>query len=312
MRVSATSKWFPVCAVMLGLGTCAQASIILGYDPNINDRFVGATFPNGTPPTPNPSGSFLLQSFDLSGIGWVPAPSGVGTKQVTMISDLQYIAAQHFPLGIGTTVAFRAADGSYVTRTVASETQIGGSDVMVGQLNLPVPQGVNGVASYPIVVGTRANFNNKTMFMFDQNGRVGRNLIGEFLPPNTTTTVNIGTGPTNVLTSDYDPNIDLDGLPGISSEFVVTGGDSGSPSMMTINGQLALMGDHVGQFLNAGTPLGSADSFLSDYQALIASQLALSGRTLQVIGVPEPGSLILFGSACALAVVRRRTRKVVA
>jgi hypothetical protein len=192
---------------------------------------------------------------------------------------------------------------------VLSETQIAGSDVLIGQFDVsnPLPGGPGGVAAYPIAVGTLTQFNGQLGYYYGQRGRVGRNTISTFLPPNTVTSVDVGTGPTAVLTSDFDPNIQLDGLPQIDSETVVTIGDSGSPTIMILDGQVSLAGHHVAAFGTVATPLGSADAFLAVYQAQIAAQLALTGRTLLVQPVPEPVAVLAFAlPAAALWAARRR------
>jgi len=307
MRLAPAAR-LALSAVILVLAGNLRAEVINNYTSAVNDRFSPGTFPNGTPPTPNPT--FLLSGNDLSGIGWVPGAAGAGTKNVTMISDIHYVAAAHAPLGVGATVAFRALDGSYVTRTVFSETPIAGSDVLVGQFNTssPLPGGPNGVSSYPIATGTLAQFQGQQAYMYGQHAQVGRNTLAQFLPPNTTTVVNVGTGPTNVITSDYDPNGDFDGLPVVPSEFTVTGGDSGSPTFMILGGRVSLVGHHVAQFGNDLTPLGTADSFLSDYTPQLAAQLALTGRTLQVQPVPEPAVILAWALPAVVLIGRYRRR----
>jgi len=302
-------KWMGVLgALCVGVFTGpVAAEEIVGYNPAINDRFLPGTFPNGSPPTPNPT--FMLASADLSGIGWRPTVSAA-TQNVMMISDIHYVAATHFAIGVGNTLAFRAKDGSFVTRTVVSETQIAGSDVMVGQfdVNNPLPGGPGGVASYPIATGSLTQFNGQVGFFYGQRGRVGRNIISTFLPPNTVTSVDVGTGPTQVLTSDFDPNIQLDGLPQIDSETVVTIGDSGSPTFMILDGQVSMMGHHVAAFGTVATPLGSADAFLAAYQAQIAAQLALTGRVLALQPVPEPAVVLCIALPVAAAWAARRRK----
>jgi len=306
MRLGVIRQCLWACAAVIGFSAITHAEVINGYSSSVNDRFVAGTFPANTPPTPN-GASFLLNGFDLSGVGWVPAANGSGTKNVTMVSDLHYIGAFHFQLGVGTTVAFRANDGSYVTRQVASETQIAGSDVMVGQLNLPVPSNVTPI---PLAVGPRANFLGQSIYMYGQHAQVGRNILADWLFPNgPNTTENVGTGVTNMIQTDYDPNYNLDGLGILPSEYFSTPGDSGSPDLMVVSGQLTLMGDHMSAYTDGSSvPAGTGETWLASYQPQIAAQLALSGRTLQTVLVPEPSSLLLLGTVCGLPIWRRIRR----
>jgi hypothetical protein len=303
MRFRLTSV---VAFTLLALsGPRARSEVIENFDPNRHNRFLAGTFPNGMPPAPNPT--FFASSFDFSGVGWVPTGGG-GTKHVTMISDIHYVAATHFPIGGGATVAFRAKDGSYVTRTVlaGSETQIGGSDVLVGRLDAPIPVGATGVSFYPIASGLESQFLGQTMYMFGQSGAIGRNVIGGFQ----TTPVS---GSTRTALSDYEPNLSFDAFGYAqpsppTDEFVVTSGDSGSPSMMLINGQVSLLGHHVGQVPAGPLPGGTADSFLGFYQTQLASHLTLTGRTLQVQPIPEPSQVLMLALPAGVFCAARRRR----
>lgn len=278
-----------------------RAGIIDGYSAARNDRFATGTFPIGTPPTPN--GTFYESVYDFSGVGWVPG-AGPGTKQVTMISPIHFVSAQHFLPGLGTTIAFRAKDGSYQTRTVSMQTQLVG-DVAIGELSSPLPQGMTGIASYPIGSGPNAAFLGKEILMFEQQGRVGRNIAGFF------DAQDIGTGLTNWISSDYDTNANFDGFginPGPNSdEMVVTGGDSGSPTFLVHGGGISLLGHHIAQYQNmALQPVGSADSFLPSYIPLLAAELAMDGYTLMTTPVPEPSSMLLCGIIAGGVYWRRR------
>ncbi len=278
----------------------ALAGIIDGYSPARHDRFTPGTFPAGTPPTPN--GTFYQSGFDFSGVGWVPG-AGPSTMQFAMVSPTHFICAQHFLPGLGTTVAFRAKDGSYQTRTVALQTQIVG-DVAIGELSSALPQGVNGIASYPIGVGPNSAFLGKEILMFEQQGRVGRNISGIF------DNQNIGNGATNIIGSDYDTNLNFDGFGTLgppTDEMVVTGGDSGSPTFLIHGGQISLLGHHVFQYQSGSTPVGTGDSFLPSYVPQIAAELLLDGFVLGTVPVPEPSSMLLGGMMIgAIGWYRRR------
>jgi len=90
----------------------------------------------------------------------------------------------------------------------------------------------------------------------------------------------------------------------VNGEFYLIGGDSGGPSFMPYNGQLTLLGGHYGVSNPTTTPNDgdvSADSFLPYYIDQMQSAMALdtdashvSGYSLNVIPVPEPGTFVLL------------------
>jgi PEP-CTERM motif len=302
---------FRIAALAIVMTTnSSRAEIIDGYTPARNDRFTAGTFPGGIPPTPNPT--FFLGGFDFSGVGWVPG-AGPGTQVVTMISPQDYVGAFHFPLGLGQTVAFRAKDGSYQMRTVMAQTQIAGSDVMVGKLNAPLPTGATGVASYPIGFGPHSAFDNRYVFMADQFNRFGRQVTDSnniFAFPG-----GGGLNPTNSFATDddTDPNGNADAhgfAPGTpTDEAYVQVGDSGAPSFLLFGGGISLLGHHMAQVTFGNGTRGNLDSFLPDYIPQLQAALAADGYVLGLTPVPEPSSLILGGIGCTVFMIRWRRRR---
>jgi hypothetical protein len=271
-----------------------QAEIIDGYSPARNDRFVASTFPGGTPPTSNPT--FFANSFDFSGVGWVPGTSPSGAQGFTMIDPIDFIGAWHFQPSLGGTIAFKAKDGSYVTRTVASLTEIGGTDILFGKLSSALPTGATGVANYQILTGTQAQLTGQSMLMVGQHQQVGSNTIAGFQSFTVVTT-------TLTAISLYSPS-------GPQDQFVVTGGDSGSPSFVPVGNQLTFLGHHWLQLQDSSmNPAGTADSFLGNYFPQIAAQAALDGFVLTPAVVPEPSSLILGGIGFTAIIFRWRRRR---
>lgn len=300
-------------AFALGLSAFCTSSvngaIIDGLSPSRHNRFVDPTFAGGTPPTVN--SSFFLSQYDFSGVGWLPA--GVaGTKNFALISPQHFIFAQHATGGLaGQNVAFRAKDGTYVTRTVTGFTQIGATDVVVGELSSPVPGGPNGVAYYSVSTGLPGQYLGKQLLMYDQGARVGRNVAWQVF--------NLsggGIGPTDCLVSDYDTVTNFDGQ-GLatpsppSDETLLTNGDSGAPTFLFNNEELILLGAHTAtvDVATMGVPDGNADSFLPNYITNLQSILSADGFTLSTISVPEPSSMLLGGLVVGGTLWARRRRK---
>lgn len=298
MRIPAVSALVVFCASVIP----AHGEIIDGYSSARHDRFVASTFPGGAPPSPNPTFFLPPETYDFSGVGWVPAPNFVGTRQVTLVSPEDFVCASQSPPAVNSAVVFRANDGSHVARTVVSLTQVANSDVMVGRLSSPVLQGPNGVNYYPIAVGPSSGFLGRTLLMFGQHAQVGRNVLSFF------DTVDVGTGPTRVAGNYYEP-IFSDGYGYVSptppmDEFIVTDGDFGSPTFLFINNQLTLLGTHTVQFHLPGMiASGTGDAFLGDYVDAIA---IVTGQSIGTVAVPEPSSLVFMAFAAGAAIVRRR------
>jgi hypothetical protein len=275
------------------------------YDPRY-DRFT-TNFPS-EPPSTNTSGSFVLAGRDLSGIGWVTADP---LRRLTMVTPRHFVAAAHQGLignySPGASVSFLDAFNNVVTATVQSAVQVpslGGtysqSDIVLGTLTADVP---SGVTSYPIPVGTDAQFVNRVTYHYDQEHRVGLNRVTNFFdnvdfgaPDNSTT---------NIVGFNFLPN-----QPGIGfnpGEIIYTANDSGSPTMLiTASGVLSLLGVHFAIGNISGVDF-SFDAFLPDYVTTINSLLT-PGYSLTVVPVPEPSSIALV-SIAALGVGRRFLRR---
>jgi len=110
-----------------------------------------------------------------------------------------------------------------------------------------------------------------------------------------------GPVPTNEATEvfGYDFN------PAQNGEIHVIGGDSGSPSVANIGGQLGLAGSHYGIDTTTNE---SFDTYLPFYINQLNTAMAPTGFQLTVIGVPEPSSIVLVGLAAGF-IVRRRFSK---
>lgn len=65
--------------------------------------------------------------------------SGAVQKGGVAISPKHVAYATHFPLGIGTTIAFVANDNSVITRTIVTEAIIQDTDCIIAELNSDLP-----------------------------------------------------------------------------------------------------------------------------------------------------------------------------
>ncbi len=182
--------------------------------------------------------------------------------------------------------------------------QIAGSDLWLGRIDQPT-----NFTTYAVV--SPGNFVGQDVFMFGKASgfpvtaqmRLGRNTIDEFLP--NFSHPNLGASVTDVVLFDYDTPTGGTG----DDEAKVEGGDSGAPTFVIYNGKPVLIGMHwfvytSGDFNNPSS--GTGDTAVPGYINLLNQSMI--GQQLNVVAVPEPGSLALVGLPCAVWCLKRRRR----
>jgi hypothetical protein len=276
-----------VCALA---GVSAADLTILDYQAQRNDRFyVGS------------DKAFIGQGFDFSGVG------KAGNQWAVLISPTFALSARHAaPGGTVTFISGNDPNGPSFTDTVVANAQIGSSDLNLVQLATPVPSAAN-INFFPIVADNEAALLHQQILVYGQPNRVGTNNIDtfdNFTVPN----ANAGRG----FTYDYDAT----GASG-PNEAMLDGFDSGGPSLVSVNGRLALVGIHWFTFQETDQngniiSQGSGDTYVSplidQINATIAS-LGSSERVTVVSAVPEPAALVLVALGLpAVTVVARRRR----
>ena len=326
-------------AVALGLALSAApagAALIAGYNSDRHDR---------------DGADFLLDGYDLTGVG-------VGSRGGILISDRHVLAATHFR---GTTYSFQAADGTIVSRNVSTNRtlqtllpaddpdapgSLADSDLTLVTLASPIDAltGVTplSIASVGDPASASAELDGAEVFIYDQNNRVGRNLIDGgslIVDPNddpdqgpfrvTAGPVELSRerltdnpGPSNpgrgtyaiVYDYDLDTNGGVDGL-GID-EIGLVGGDSGHAGLLVINGQVVAVGPHHAILDgDAMLPVDTDQPYLSlttlagleMYRSQISSFVAADGGLgLSYVAVPEPASLLALAGVGGLTLLRRR------
>jgi hypothetical protein len=300
------SQWIIFLGIVTVQGLSGAISID-SYSSAANDRFAN-------------SPSFLLNGFDLSGVGLANTSQSLDTwddggRWVTMLSSNVFISADHFPPIVGSPVTFYASNdpsGGTATRTVASAQQLGSTDFWLGTLNAPL--GAN-YASYDIVTGDIFQVNPSTVagpgtslfgergylfgrspdteFPISQDMAVGENTIDfwfEEFEEGGTTTDSIGT----VVNASGEGNYR-------TYEARLIAGDSGGPLFVEDgSGGLDLVGinwfvaDSSGTFINGMSYVGNYDEQIQAY--------------IDANAVPEPSWVAALAGMAALAtaLVRRR------
>ena len=310
-------------AAVLLAAAPASAALFADFDPTLNDRFLVRSGAAGNVENPDS----LLGSFDLTGLG-VQSRGGV------LISDRHLLAAGHFS-GNTTSYTFVNALGNEVTRGTSvrrlaqqlvtnddGTTTMADSDLAIITLSAPLAA-ADLVTPLPVAIPATApdafnDFDGILAYAYDQNDRIGSNLVdGGFLPGTTTTLDPVtiaafdgGVFPTVTTVTDFDTpqNSGTNGVGG--SEFGLVGGDSGHASLAVINGELAALGTHYGiAFAGDGPALNDNYLSLSSLAGAYADQIqaavdADGGVGLRFVAVPEPtlGALALL----PLALLARR------
>lgn len=275
--------------LFLALAAHAHALSIAGYGPVLHDRFVAGPLPNTTP-------SFIGAGYDFSGVGWNPA---YPEQSFAMISDRFFLYAEHYAPSAQISF-FSPTLNSVVTANIsnttfrASSTTLGlPGDLAVGMLTAPLSPAL-GIASYPILkLPAFSAYTALHMLIYGHgaagvNPRIGTNtfdgvvaldLSGDTIPDDQT-----------IAFSDS-------GTP--TGEAFLIPGDSGSPSFVAWNGELAVVGTHTATYYVNSIPT-SFDTFVPDY----LDSLTAHGIPYRV--VPEPTTAALTLLALGLLGARRR------
>ncbi|QDV81160.1 hypothetical protein TBK1r_00750 [Stieleria magnilauensis] len=284
---------------LLWIHSHSSAAIINGLDPTYHDRFLS----DGTP---NPS--FLVDETQLSGVALQPA---------VLITPRHYVTAAH----VGTTeVTFRGTDGTERTyqsissqkllTTVPGQPAVG-SDIQLHTLSSDVDPSIVPV---PIVVGDLAALLGQTFFAFDAQGRAGRNVIDGLQ------IVQFDTGGSDTVTIQFSYDTDTNGGTGGlgRDEIGLLGGDSGNAALIEIDGQIGLIGTHMGIDVPEGSNAGAGDRYdnfstlVGAYEDELSSLVAAQGyslRTLSITAVPEPATVGFLLAASATVSLSRRNRR---
>lgn len=253
-------------------------------------------------------------SFIGSGYDWSGVARASNGRWVTMISSTCFISAAHAAPGVGNSVTFHANNdplGATISRTINSVTTIGGTDLVIGELNSsPGPT----IAFYSVASNTtnEANFlssvySDRIAFAVGLNNagagtqqfRVGRNELDGFTDDATD-----GPSTGDAITFDYDA-----GFPESlgDDEAFLQNGDSGAPLFVTHGGELILTGINWYISTPPDVPRSlSGTTFVPNYINDINTELATKGDSLTLVSVPEPSSLLLLGMTGLGLMVRRR------
>lgn len=291
--------------------TQAKAEIIIaGYSDATNDRFSNST-------------SFLLNGFDLSGVG--QAANGLWA---TAISPQVVVTAAHFLPRAGGPFYFYPGNDPTVApverriyRGMKLQSAAGTSDLYLGWLSEPLPESIGhfnfateqllaDAMGDPQPVEDAGSFQGLNAYNFGRSPydvdndpnrsrrnwqAVGRNRItgySENVPF-------MGNEDNDAILFEQDAEGTANFVP---YETLLAGGDSGAPMFVDVGGELLLLGTNAfiyedGAFATGG--IGSGINYIGNGEEFVNAFIT---------GVPEPSSAACALWGCFLVAARRRQR----
>lgn len=267
---------------------------IRAYDPAVHDRFE-----SGYPSDPVVNDGFFQADKELSGIGWRAANAN---HSYALITPQHFVGARHIQPSVGESVEFLSADGTVKTYTIGQVFNIENdageeTDLFVAELTQPIPES-DGVSPFrfPSDVSELA-LTGESLVVYGKSARAGTGLIDAFHDFGGDPLTG-GAGINTTRTFDFTYSRTLGGPDDARLEV----GDSGSPSFIIEDGELALVGTHLAILEDPATVQNfdtSVTHYLDDIDAAIA------GSGFQTRQVPEPGTLLLLATGlCALGLGR--------
>jgi len=253
-------------------GNTVSATMKLrSFAPEKHDRFFDPS---------DPGKAFIGDPYDWSGVGR-------DTHWATMISPSYFLTANHFHPQVGSSLYFYETNdpnGSREIHTIESGTVIGGTDLWLGRLAVPVSRSI---AKYPILsLPDNSHYDDRELYTFGlsngphspTNVRLGRNQIDAD---------SCGLAPDDIHPEsmiylfDYDP---VDGMG--ADESHLRHGDSGGPSFTIFKDSPTLVGIHwfIWELGEDPVVVGSADTFVPEY----TDQISAAMTDEKLILLPEP------------------------
>ncbi len=217
-----------VFILLVGAVSSAPALELRAYDPARHDRFTG--FP--TAPAHNPG--FLFADADLTGVGWVvESPQ----RQVTLVSPVHFVGANHYRPAADWTIRFLDASGQSHDFSIASMTSIlnehgEATDLFLGELATPVSPDVEITPVSYLNLPEEADYLGIDLAVLGRDARAGRSTLSHIMD------FGSGNRKTRGFLFYYDPDT------GDADDCYLAIGDSGSPALSLAGPRPALVGVH--------------------------------------------------------------------
>lgn len=234
------------------------------------------------PANPTHNKEFVHASCDLTGVGW---HTGNTNRQLTMVSPIHFVGANHFRPGVGATIRFLCPDGVIKNCTVASQTAIPNSagvasDLFIGTLTAPIPES-EGIKYYPYLnLSNELEYHDLPLIILGRAIRGGKGTLERIR-----NIASSSTNSTRTLTFLYDTT------GGKESDCYFQGGDSGSPIFIEHGGVAAIVGTNSLRLQRVGA-IENFANFIPNYIEELNTKMEVSGYRMTK-AIPGSTSLVL-------------------
>ncbi|MGJ8697946.1 MAG: hypothetical protein ACSHYF_16630 [Verrucomicrobiaceae bacterium] len=297
--------------LLLAASPSVFALQVRSYTSARHDRFLN--FPSA--PTANPT--FLYSGTELRGVGWYIAPSNTTVerrRQLTLVSPKHFVGANHFKPSTAGSVSFLASDGvvrTYAIGTVQSIPNDDGvaSDLFIGTLEGEVAA-EDGIGFQPYLSVSESQYVGQSLiFTGHRTGgnptlRAGFGILQartQFGSGSSTGALTGGAGinDTEAFTWVFQENTLISGTG--PDDVYVEGGDSGSPSLVDVDGVGALVGTHMAVAtvgLTGARQITNFDAFVPHYVDRFNAVMAAEGYHMKraVPGAIQPSTTLTVSS----------------
>ncbi len=252
------------------------ALTIREYSPERHDRFV--TQPDGSLDH-NPDAFYTATRYTALGY------ATQGGRQFALVTPEHVLLANHF--SGGGNLSFINGAGVKFDRSLGTKTNIpngsgGTSDLAIMKISAPLGPDTN-ILPFPVMnLANEAAYSTPpmTITVFGQSRRAGRGMITSF-QDTAVPAANIDS--TRTFTFNYLNSF------GNQDDCFFVGGDSGSPSFITVGNRPALVGVHLAVGNGPGFVF-NVDTFVPHYTADVNALLAPEGYRL-IPANPDPVTL---------------------
>lgn len=241
-------------------GLPAGALELRSYVPATHDRF--ENFPES--PSFNPT--FLHDSEKLTGVGW---GSESTFKQFALISRCHVVFAAHHAPAIGSQISFLNASGAIIERSVSKihkvrNPTLSTSDVSLITLSSPI-SGSEGVEPLTYLnLPSEEDYTGLPLIVLGSEVKAGQGTLVDFR------TINVNWIVSRTYRFDYLNS------EGDAHDARLASGDSGSPSLTTVDGVPTLLGVHLATSTSDGVQ-SNYDAFIPHYVDDIDSLMEADG-----------------------------------